>query len=151
MPGQAQRKLTHAARAEAARHFEANPLPHTDPAEALQWMVDRITAMLKYAAHQADDLPDAEREVMGAFGPIPHYWIRVENDLRQELSTLCVNVERIGLADRMIRIQESRATLINRAMVAALKEAGVKQAVIREVGPSFVRHLRLIQGGAEAA
>lgn len=145
------RKLYHAARAEARRHSEENPPPHTDAGEALQWILDRVMDQLKYAAKQADALPEDELEVMTAFGPIPHQWVRAEERLRLELGSLAVNVERVGLAERMVRLQEARALLIIQALTESLVEAGVPRSKLKEVGPAFRRRLALIEGGGEDA
>lgn len=149
MAGHKQRKLLHAAREESRRFAEEHPSPHVDPGEALQWIVNRVFDMLKHAAHEADSLRDDELEVMTAFGPVANHWLRLEADLRQELGTLAVNVERVGLAERMVRLEEAKVALINRAMMAALREVGVPQRKLKELGPAFRRNLQVLQGGGE--
>jgi hypothetical protein len=118
------------------------------PAEALQWLLNRITDQLKHAAHQADSLAENELEVMGPFGPVPNVWIRLEKDLRGELASLGVNLERVGLAERLVNIKEAQATLLINALTAAAEEAGIPRSKLRTLGPAFRRHLTLLQGGA---
>lgn len=140
--------MYHAAREEARRHSDAHPSPDTDPGEALQWIVNRVFDQLKYASTKADALPEDKLEVVTAFGPMPHQWVRAEERLRIELASLCVNVERVGLAERMVRIQEARALLIVQALTEAAAEAGIPRAKLKQIGPAFRRRLQLIEGGA---
>jgi hypothetical protein len=91
-------------------------------------------------------------EIMTAFGPVPHQYIRAFADVRKELASLCINMERVGLAERMVRIQEARALLIVQALTEAAAEAGIPRAKLKQIGPAFRRRLQLIEGqGAEAA
>jgi hypothetical protein len=149
MAGHKNRALLHAARAEARRFADEHPSPGTTPLDALQWLVNRVTDQLKHAAHRADSLAEDEMEVMGPFGPIPNKWIRLETDLRQELGTLAINMERVGLAERMVNLQEARAALVVQALVAAAEEAGIPRHKLKVIGPAFRRHLTLLQGGGE--
>lgn len=135
------------ARAEARRHADENPPPHTDPGEILQWMVNRIADQLRYAAAKVDALPEDELEITTPFGVLPHQWVRLEERLRQELTTLCINVERVGLAERMVRIQEARALLIIRALEETLRELGIPKAKLKQVGPLFRQRLLAIEAG----
>lgn len=144
-------KQLHAARAEARRFAEEHPSPDVDPGEALQWIVNRVFDQLKYAARKADELDEGQVEERTDYGPIPGQWIRMEERLRLELSSLCVNVERVGLAERMVRIQEARALLIVQALTEAAAEAGIPRAKLKQIGPAFRRRLELIEGGSERA
>jgi hypothetical protein len=147
--GRRQAALLHAARAEARRHADEFPSPSVTPLDALQWLVNRITDQLKHAAHEADRLDPAEMETMGPFGPVPNVWIRLEADLRKELGSLAINMERVGLAERMVNIQEARAALVVQALVLAAEEAGIPRHQLKIIGPAFRRHLTLLQGGGE--
>lgn len=144
-------KLLHAARAEARRFAADNPSPDVTPAEALQWLLNRVTDQLKFAAHKADNLKDNELEVMTAFGPMPNEWIRLEKDLREELGRLAVNMERVGIAERMVRLQEARALLIIRALTEAALEVGVPRSKLKELGPVFRAKLAVLEGGGETS
>lgn len=141
-------KLLHAAREEARRHADAHPSPDADPAEALTWLLARVFDQLKFAASRADNLPEDQMETMTAFGPVPNQWIRLEEKLRVELQSLCINMERVGLAERMVRIQEARALLIVQALTEAAAEAGIPRSKLKQIGPAFRRRLEAIEGGA---
>lgn len=145
----AKAKQYHAAREEARRHADAHPSPNADPGEALQWIVNRVFDQLRYAATKADAVPEDEVEIMTPFGPVSHQWIRAEERLRVELSSLCVNVERVGLAERMVRIQEARALLIVQALTEACADAGIPRSKLKQIGPAFRERLALIEGSGE--
>lgn len=151
MAGHKNRALLHAARAEARRFADEHPSPALSPAEALQWLVNRVVDQLKHAAHEADSLAVEEMEIMGPFGPIPNVWIRLEADLRKELAGLAINMERVGLAERLVSLQEARAALIVQALTAAAEECGIPRSQLRSIAPAFRRHLALIQGERAAA
>jgi hypothetical protein len=137
-----------AARAEAERYADEHPLPTADPVGTLQWLLSRRTSMLKVVAKLVDDLAPEDLTVMGTFGPCEHQYVRLEKDLAQEVGALCINMERVGLAERLVNIQEAKATLILRALTAAAEEQGIPRHQLRGLGPAFRRHLTLLQGGA---
>lgn len=138
----------HAARAEARRYADLNPPPQTDPAEALNWLLGRLMDEARYFAMKVDGLKEDELETMTAFGPIDHHYIRAQSRVTKELASLCVNMERVGLAERMVRLQEARAMLIIRALTEAAVEAGISRAKLKEIGPAFRERLQLLEGGA---
>jgi hypothetical protein len=142
-------KLLHAARAEARRHADLNPPPHTDPGEALQWLLDRLMDQAKYLAMKVDNLPEDKLTVMTAFGPMDHEYVRAQTRVHAELASLCVNMERVGLAERMVRLQEARALLIIRALTEAALEVGIPRSKLKELGPRFRAKLAGLEGGGE--
>lgn len=149
--GQTQRKKLNAAKAVAEQYASEHPLPKADPLRTLQYILDRRTAMLKLVAGMVDDLEPESLTVMGAFGPCEHQHVRLEKDLAQEVSTLCINMERVGLAERLVSVKEAEATLILRALVAAAEESGIPRHQLKSLGPAFRRQLTLLKGGAEEA
>lgn len=144
----ANKKLYHQARQEAERYAAANPPDPTSPVEALQWLVSRLTSLTKHAAMKADQLREDELTIMTAFGPLDHQWVRLERQYRQELTTMCVNVERVGLAERLVQLEEAKAHLLVQAIQAAAKEAGIPRDKVKRLGPALRKHLTLVQGGA---
>lgn len=149
MAGQQQRKLLAAARSEAERYSDSHPLPKAEPVETLQWLLARRTSMLKVVAKLVDELPAEQLTVMGAFGPCEHQYVRLEKDLAQEVGSLCINMERVGLVERMVNIQEARAALVVHALTAAAEEAGIPRHQLKTLGPAFRRHLTVLQGGSQ--
>lgn len=145
--GQAQ--LYHAARKEARDHAALNPPPHTDPGEALQWIVDQLADEVRFHAKVVDGLKVEDLQVMTGFGVVDHASVRALNRSRKELADLCVNMERVGLAERMVRVEEARALLIVQALIEAAAEAGIPRAKLKQIGPAFRRRLTAIEGGAE--
>lgn len=142
-------KLLHVARTEARRFADEHPSPDTDPVEALQWLLNRLMDQLKHASWKSDNLAEDQREIMTAFGPIANEWIRLEEDLRKELGSLAINMERVGLAERLVRLQEARALLIIRALTEAAVEVGIPRSKLKELGPVFRAKLAVIEGGGE--
>jgi hypothetical protein len=142
-------KQYHVAMAEAETYAAARRLPAVDPLDTLRALTGRIVLQLAHASMKADQLGEDEITVMTAFGPIDNEWIRAESRLRGELSKLCLDMARFGLAERMVDIQAARARLIERALVDAAIEAGIPRGKLRALGPAFRRNLRVLQGGGE--
>lgn len=156
MAGQKNRKLLHAARAQAERYAAEHPMADANPVQVLQFILSRRLAALKHAIQKAEALREDDMFKDGPFGTYANEWVRLEQDLAQEVATLCIQMERVGLAERLVSLQEAQATLLVRALTEAAQEAGIPRAQLRELGPAFRRHLTLLQGGvveggAEAA
>jgi hypothetical protein len=147
MAGHKNRRLYHAAREEARRYADAHPSPDIDPAQALQWQVNRLMDLCRHAASKVDELPEDELTIMTQFGPVDHHWVRLEGRYRQELGALCVQVERVGLAERLVRLEEAKAQLLVRAITEAAREVGISRDKVRKLGPALRTQLRLVQGG----
>lgn len=74
-------------------------------------------------------------------------WLRLESRFAQELTSLCVNIERVGLQERMVRIEEGKAALLVRALTEAAREAGIPRDQVRKLGPALRTHLQVLEGG----
>lgn len=123
----------------------------TDPAKILQWMIDRKTAQLRHASSEVDKLDVSEFTVDGPFGPVEHAWVRVERRLGEELTNMVYNALRIGLAERLVAVEEARAVLVVRAIKAAAAEIGIPADQVKALGPALRRHLTAVQGGDPVA
>jgi hypothetical protein len=130
---------------------DANPPADADPVTALQWMVSRLLELTKHAAYRVDQLHEDELTIMTQFGPIDHHWVRLERQYREELGTLCVNVERVGLAERLVRLEEAKAHILVQAIQMAARDVGIPRAKVKELGPALRTHLSALQEGRVAA
>lgn len=156
------KRTYHAAVHEARRAVDAVPLEYVDPADALQWMVARTSALAKHAAERVDGLDedaltfriyaaDPHTGSLKPTGVADHEYVRLEDRLFSRLSSLCVNVERIGLGERMVRIEEAKMMLVVRALQAALRDVGVEPAKVKAIGPAFRSQLENLQAERQAA
>lgn len=130
---------------EAERRAGEEPIPHTDPLNALQWIVNRLYQRLIHASQEVDQLRPGQLTVMTAFGPTDHEWVRAEQALTKQLSEVCINVARVGLAERLVQIEEAKAHLMFRALTESLLDAGVSRDQLRAAGPSFRAKLAALQ------
>lgn len=145
------RRLMNAALHAAKLASEADPLPTVDPATALQEIVNRLTARWRHACQQVDELGPGQLTVMTAFGPIDHEWIRAEQYLADRLARVCIEVERVGLAERMVALEESKAQLFVRALQAAAADVGIPRDKVKALGPALRTQLDIIQGNAQGS
>lgn len=142
------------AMAEAERRSKLDPLPSIDPVSAIQWIIDRLYNRLVHASTEVDKLRPGQLTVMTAFGPTDHEWVRAEHQLTAQLARVCSDAAKIGLAERMLNIEEAKAQLILRAFTAAAIDCGIDRDQLRSIAPKFREHLGLLQGAepeAEAA
>ena len=95
-----------------------------------------------------DQLDEGDIFVQTAFGPMENEWMRLESRFAQELTSLCVNIERVGLQERMVRIEEGKAALLVRALTEAAREAGIPRDQVRKLGPALRAQLQVLEGGA---
>lgn len=129
------------ARTAARVAIEKRPSPHTEPIEALQWVINRCADLCRHAADKVDSLGEDELTVMTQFGPVDNQWIRLEERFRRELTDVCVSVEKIGLAERSVRLEEARAVLVISAIRDAAQEAGLTETQIRSLGAGIRKRL----------
>lgn len=155
MAGKKKRRLLHQARQEAARQAEGVRLD-ADPAVALQEVLDRSLVMMRYAASQADELDSDSLFVSGwtggengSFAKVPHEWLRLEADLRQEVATLAGRMVQLGIADRAVALEEAKAAILINAILAAARKSGIARDQIKALGPAIREELQTITGAAE--
>lgn len=127
------------------RTDEQGRLPNVEPAAALSWIVNRLHARLLHAASEVDQLGVEDLTTMTAFGPTDHQWIRAERELTNQLSKVCVDVMRVGLGERLVAVEEAKATMLVRAFTNAALRAGISRDQLKEVAPFFREELTAIQ------
>jgi hypothetical protein len=133
----------------AERFAAAGVVEQADPLETLQHVLDRCFKMLVFTETEVESLTDQEfwRDTMS--GKLPNEWIRLEQDLRNEVSATAGKMVALGIAERRMRASEVIAAAIAPALDGILRELKLSKAQ-RKLAPQVVeRHLKLIEGNAE--
>lgn len=83
-----------------------------DPVTALQEVLDGAVADLRASQARVNDLEESVlwRDTM--VGKIPNEWIRIRNDLRNEVERIANNMVRNGIADRAVQVSEAMAAML---------------------------------------
>lgn len=137
---------------------------HTIPlgistSDALQQCLDRAVALWRFAADQVDhlaapDIPEGDyianlptaqdplfEVISNPQGPDviqPHRYVTMEREARLEIEKLASMMTQLGIAERVVRVQEAQAILVIGAVREAAMEAGLSHDQVRLLGS----HLR---------
>lgn len=141
---------------------------HTIPlgistADALQQCLDRAVALYRFAADQVDnlafaDLPEGVEHlselptnqdplfevISNPQGPDviqPHRYLTMEREARLEVQKLAAMMTQLGIAERVVRVQEAQATLVVAAVREAAIEAGLSHDQVRILGAALRNNL----------
>lgn len=136
---------------DASRYLAGKPLDPIDPADALQFVLNRGVALLAYASERVDTLPEDELYISTPFGPVECAWLVMEEKLRKEVGYTAARMVDIGIADRAVQLEEAKAALFVRAVMEAAREAGISRDKIKQLGPAIRVQLELLSGEAVAA
>jgi hypothetical protein len=135
-------------------------------ADALQQCLDRAVALYRFAAAQVDSItlphePDPD-DPESALANLPtkddplfevidnpqgpdviqlHRYYLMEREARVEVEKLAAMMTQLGIAERVVRVQEAQAVLVVAAIREAAIEAGLSQEQIRILGASLRSHL----------
>lgn len=141
----------------AAEQGHSIPLGVTT-ADALQECLDRAVALYRFAADQVDnlstDLPEGEEHlsnlptsadplfevISNPQGPDviqPHRYVLMEREARQEVEKLASMMTQLGIAERVVRVQEAQAVLVVAAIREAAIETGLSQDQVRRLGEAI--------------
>jgi hypothetical protein len=129
-------RLYHEARKEVEARRSVMPL-NVHPIDALQEVLDSTLADFRYAQDQVDRL-----EADGVFretaqGTLPHEWIRLRDQYRDDLERMLNNFVRLGIAERNVRIQEAQATLIVMSLEVVAQQVGITKEQVRAMGAAL--------------
>jgi hypothetical protein len=123
--------------------------------EALQLCLDRAVAHLHVAMEKVDTLlieddakiPEAyggavggrmfAAHFVGEGGTLvyePHPWYQVEAQCRQEVERLAGMMAKLGIADRMVKVEEAKATLMIQAIRDSAVAAGIPPDQVKALG-----------------
>lgn len=130
--------------------------------EALQQCLDRAVALWRFAASQVDQLdiaddPNVSVEEDGFFevmenpqGPdivTVNRWYAMEREARLEIEKLAAMMTQLGIAERVVRVEEAKAALLIAAVREAAMEAGLDHDQIKLLGAKMREK---IEGGMQA-
>jgi hypothetical protein len=128
-------------------------------ADALQECLDRAVALLRFASNQIDNLlidaPDDlanlgyEEDplfevITNPQGPdtlLPHRYLKMEEEARREVEKLAAMMTQLGIAERVVRVEEAKAALIVAAIRESALEAGISHDQVRLLGAALRRRL----------
>ena len=139
------------------RAMEAAPLaPHVDPVEALLEVLSRATARYRVCVAEVDKLEygigDGRqwRETPNQ-GLTPNEWIRLENDLREDIMHLAGRMVALGILDRHTPARQLVADALAPALIEMFAELSLTPEQ-RVLLPDVVRRALLpLEAGGDAA
>jgi hypothetical protein len=141
-------------------------------ADALQQCLDRAVSLLRFAQDQVDEiipeswqLPEGydsisqlpvEQDPLFEVTPNPngaptvrrHRYLEMEAEARTEVEKLAAMMTQLGIAERVVRVQEAQAALMISAVRDAAMMIGLDNDQIRELGAAL-RH-RVAEGHRDA-
>lgn len=93
------------------------------------------TIRRKIQATLPEPMWERRYDAEGAYiGEEPSKWYRLEAAARAEVTNLAGMMEKLGLAERLVRVEEARAALVVRAVAEAAREVGVPRDQVRAMG-----------------
>jgi hypothetical protein len=118
-------------------------------AAALQLVLDRAMGSLYVAATFADDVPVEEFwvkywDAQGNVRVEPNKWYKLEAALREEVHAIAADMTRLGIAERLVEVEERKAAWVLAAIRAAAADAGLDNDQVRRLGDGIRR--RLVEG-----
>jgi hypothetical protein len=122
---------------------------NTSIAAALQLVLDRAMGSLYVAATFADDVPVEEFwvkywDAQGNVRVEPNKWYKLEAALREEVHSIASDMTRLGIAERLVEVEERKAAWVLAAIRAAAADAGLDNDQVRRLGDGIRR--RLVEG-----
>jgi hypothetical protein len=108
-----------------AREFAGSIRTDVDPADAIQDLLDEVHGAWQYATQRTLELDESEYFVESLGMKVPNQWIREQERLAGILLQVAAKAASVGLAERMVRLEEVQAEIFGRAVEAALQAAGL--------------------------
>jgi hypothetical protein len=153
---QRKRRMTHrrVLWAEAAELCGNDPRWETSQSsvsQALQLVLDRAMGSLYVAATFADDVPVDEFwvrywDAQGNVRVEPNKWYKLEAALREEVHHIAADMMRLGIAERLVEVEERKSAWVLAAIRAAASDAGLDNDQVRKLGEGIRK--RLVEGTA---
>lgn len=99
----------------------------SDPADAVQEVLDAMLAMWRHAWLEVQTLEETDywRETIA--GKIPHEWIREHERLGLQIVHVASKATAMGVAERRVRLDEAKAILFAGIVDTVMKEFNVPQ------------------------
>lgn len=120
--------------------------PDAAVGDILSWAMRRVHVSMLWAARQADGVPVDEfwvRKVDGHGNVLvePHKWFQLERALRDEAVRLAARMVDLGLAERMVALEEAKAVMVAQAVRTAAEAAGLSPVQITKLGEELRKGL----------
>lgn len=143
-----QRKLLGEALSQTIAEAEVNG--PVDPVVAIQHVLDRTYSWLVYSADRAGKLPEDKlwRKTNGG-NRIPNEWIRLERDLRSEVSYLAGRMLDLDIEDRKAQAAEIVATALAPVLAGVIRDLKLTQKQEARAKKVVAKHLRVLEGGSD--
>jgi hypothetical protein len=116
--------------------------PGASTADVLQEVLDRAVGGMRYAASEVDKLsPDEfwvhKVDAQGNTLAEPNKWYQLEVAARAEVERIAGLMSQLGIAERLVQVEEAKATLIIAAIRDAARDAGLDNTSIRKLGSAL--------------
>lgn len=135
---------------EQAAEFAGVMKKGVDPAEAVQDILDEAHGAWQYANEQVLRLPEDEYWVESLGTKVPNPWIREQDRLMHMVLQIASKAASMGLAERMVRLEEIQAEIFSAVVEAALIQYGLNFDQRRSIHESIAQGLDDIEAnGAE--
>lgn len=110
-------------------------------------VLERTTSLLRVAAAEADKLAPDKMWITTIGGPMPHEWIRMEQDLRQEACFVAGRMLGLDIANRRVLAAERMAEVLAPIFKAVLDDLNLTAAQKKRVPQAVRGGLQLLEGG----
>ena len=114
-----------------------------NPYIALLEEVRRTAGHVTWLGWKVQDAP-TDDELLGTYLP----WLKLYNAERDRLVKVCSEAVRLGLEERVVRMEERKAELMARAFIAALEELGLPPEYMERAPAALRRQLLAIEAQA---
>jgi len=121
-----------------------------DPVTALGIVLDRTYSWLVYVQARTEKLPEERFWRKTKTGVrLPNEWIRLERDLRSELTYLSARMLDLDIEDRKAQAAEIVAQIFAPVIGGILKDLQLTKKQRAKVKGIVARHLALVEGGTD--
>jgi hypothetical protein len=118
-----------------------------NPIRVNQRALDEAVRVFEAASIEAEEVPDAERWRSTMVGMLPHEAIRYADERRAEVFNMTSRLIQLGIADRAVKVEEAKASLLAQAVRDAARDAGLTNKQVAALGAALRARLE----GAEAS
>jgi hypothetical protein len=120
--------------------------PDVSVGEILAWSLRRVHIAMLFAARQADErqLEQFWVQKVDAWGNVlvePNKWFQLERQLREEATRLAARMVDLGLAERLVAMEEAKAVMVAQAVRTAAEAAGLSPTQITRLGEEIRKGL----------
>lgn len=124
--------------------YQHNAPPASNPLEALQALAGRALAMEAAIGQAVNALSSIRYEAGEGTGEQLRAEVAVLERAMDRAGKLLVDIARLNIDERLVKIEEAKAKVIVEAIEIALAAAGIKGAAATEAKRAAARHLRAV-------